>query len=70
MRYTYQFIETGEIFEIEQSMKDAPFLSWPHPVSRICKPVRRVVTGGAGTIFVGDDWADKKPREKKKSDEQ
>ena len=80
MRYTYEFIHSGETIVVEQSMTEPAHTYLPYlresvrapagPLARSHMPpgtlkrVRRVITGGGGTIFVGDDWADKQGKAK------
>jgi len=71
--YVYKGLESGEYFEVEQSIHDEPLSRHPQtgePVKRVIQPV--------GVIFKGSGWyvkdsqssnsASKKPTEKPKKE--
>jgi predicted nucleic acid-binding Zn ribbon protein len=58
--YTYEFLDnegnpTGKFVEEIQSIKDNPYVELKDENGNYIK-VRRVVTGGVGTIFKGGGW--------------
>ena len=49
--YLYKNLETGEIYELQQSMRDAPFSTHPHTGA----PVKRVLAR-PGIAFKGSGF--------------
>lgn len=54
--YDYEIIETGEVIEIQHSIKDDAFTEIEHPETGEVVKVKRLIGGGSGTIFKGGGW--------------
>ncbi len=54
--YEYEFIDTGDIVEIEQSMKDSKFEELVHPETGTLMKVKRLISNNGNVIFKGDGW--------------
>ena len=59
MTYEYEVIETGEIIEVSQSIKEPKLTEMIHPKSGKKVSVRRLISSNH-VVFRGDNWADKK----------
>lgn len=56
--------DDGTTFEIQQKMDEKPLERCPE-TGQGCK---RIISGGQGTIFRGNNWPDKQVRAKKRRD--
>jgi len=62
--YVYEIIETGDQFEVVQSIRDEPYEEIKEEKTGKTLKVRRIISGGSGIIFKGEGWT--KPTEKLK----
>jgi len=54
--YVYEIIETGDQFEVVQSIKDDPYEEIKEEKTGKTLKVRRLISGGSGVIFKGEGW--------------
>lgn len=54
--YDYEIVDTGELIEIVHSIHDKAWTEMIHPKTGETCHVKRLVSGGTGTIFKGDGW--------------
>lgn len=54
--YEYEFIDTGDVIEIQQSMKDPKFEELMHPETGKMMKVKRLISDNGNVIFKGDGW--------------
>lgn len=54
--YDYRIIETGEVFQISQGIKEDALIEYTIPETGKTVKVERLISGGTGLIFKGDGW--------------
>lgn len=55
MIYVYEFVKTGNQIEVEQSIREEPFVKMINPKTGKWEDVKRIICP-AGLVFRGNGW--------------